>query len=114
MKFYPLSVVSRFLLNPNVSESGLHGFAWGCQTLIRTLERVICGWAGSRGSPGSVAVQTPSLLEVRVKIICLFSVTGNRLSMMVNKCFETKDKGELILSGCIISFRCFISFRCAI
>lgn len=113
MKFYPLSVVSRFLLNPNVSESGLHGFTWGCQTLIRTLERVICGWAGSRGSPGSVAVQTPSLLEVRVMIMCLFSVTGNRLSMMANKCFETeKDKGELGLNGFIISFRCFKNFTC--
>ncbi|XP_016113968.1 paired box protein Pax-3-A-like [Sinocyclocheilus grahami] len=53
----------------------LQGFVWGCQTLIRTPESVRCGWAGSRGSPGSVAVQTPSLLEVRVKIMCLFSVT---------------------------------------
>lgn len=98
-----------------VSESELQGFAQGCQSFIRTPERVRCGWAGSRGSPGSVAVQTPSLLEVRVKIMCLFSVTGNRLSMMVNKCFQTKeDKGELILNGCIISFRCFINFRCAV
>lgn len=43
-----------------------------------------------------MAVQTPSLLEVRVKIMCLFSVTGNRLSMMANKRFETKEhKGEM-------------------
>lgn len=81
-----------------VSESGLQSFLWGCQTIILTPERVRCGWAGSRGSPGSVAVQTPSLLEVQVKIMCLFSVTGNRLSMMANKRFETEeDKGELSL-----------------
>lgn len=80
-----------------VFESGPQGIAQDFQSLICTPERVRCGWAGSRGSPGSVAVQTPSLLEVRVKIMCLFSVTGNRHSMMANKCFETKEhKGELI------------------
>jgi len=99
-RFTCLVWFSKFLLNPNVCvcvfESGPRGIAQDFQSLICTPERVRCGWPGSRGSPGSVAVQTPSLLEVRVKIMCLFSVTGNRHSMMANKCFETEQHKELI------------------